>query len=149
MEESQKEWELLLRLGIVEMNSYLTVHKLLGPERTKELLKSWTPSSFKGEVQKIKVWLKNKRIISEEHKKEWAQNKDNTPVEASQASKSAKYRQEIPKEQSERQEKGKAQVEQTLPLRLQDSKERNNRHGQCVQYGKNLYGTQLQGGGRN
>ncbi|MBW0546612.1 hypothetical protein O181_086327 [Austropuccinia psidii MF-1] len=56
-------------------------------------------------------------------------------------SKSAKQEPESPKEQSEGQEKGKGkgkvQVEQALPTELQNSKERKDSHGQCVQYGKN------------
>ncbi|MBW0501600.1 hypothetical protein O181_041315 [Austropuccinia psidii MF-1] len=65
------------------------------------------------------------------------------------ASKSAKKGQENPKEQAEGQEKGKAQVEQALPTELQNSQEREDSHGQCVQYGKNSDGIQKQGGGNN
>ncbi|MBW0558351.1 hypothetical protein O181_098066 [Austropuccinia psidii MF-1] len=57
-----------------------------------------------------------------------------------QASQSAKYRQESPKEQPEKQEKGKVQVEKALPSELQDSEERKESHGKCVQYGKNFEG---------
>ncbi|MBW0591648.1 hypothetical protein O181_131363, partial [Austropuccinia psidii MF-1] len=57
-----------------------------------------------------------------------------------------------PKDQSEGQAKGKgkvkAQVEQALPTELQNSKERKDSHGQCVQYGKNSDGIQKQGGGK-
>ncbi|MBW0569712.1 hypothetical protein O181_109427, partial [Austropuccinia psidii MF-1] len=66
---------------------------------------------------------------------------------------SAKQRHENPKEKSEGQEnskgKGKTQVEQTLPTELQNPKEREDIHGQCVQYGKNSVGIQKQGGGKN
>ncbi|MBW0588677.1 hypothetical protein O181_128392 [Austropuccinia psidii MF-1] len=40
--------------------------------------------------------------------------------------------------------KGKVQVKQTLPTELQNSKERKDSHGKCVQYGKNSYGIQKQ-----
>ncbi|MBW0591113.1 hypothetical protein O181_130828 [Austropuccinia psidii MF-1] len=61
-------------------------------------------------------------------------------------SKSAKQAQENPKEQPEG--KGKAQVEQALPAELQDSQEREDSHGHCVQYGKNSDGIQKQGRGK-
>ncbi|MBW0570247.1 hypothetical protein O181_109962, partial [Austropuccinia psidii MF-1] len=38
--------------------------------------------------------------------------------------------------------KGKAQVKQALPTELQNSQEREDSHGQCVQYGKNSDGIQ-------
>ncbi|MBW0591328.1 hypothetical protein O181_131043 [Austropuccinia psidii MF-1] len=57
----------------------------MGPEKTEELLKGWTPMSSKGQVQQIKAWLKNQSMLSED-KKKLAQGKDNTPVEAPQAS---------------------------------------------------------------
>ncbi|MBW0523490.1 hypothetical protein O181_063205 [Austropuccinia psidii MF-1] len=44
--------------------------------------------------------------------------------------------------------KGKAQVEQALPAELQDSHEREESHGQCVQYGQKSYGIQKQGRGK-
>ncbi|MBW0580859.1 hypothetical protein O181_120574 [Austropuccinia psidii MF-1] len=53
------------------------------------------------------------------------------------ASKSTKQAQANPKDQPEGQAKGKAQVEQAIPAELQDSQEREDSHGQCVQYGKN------------
>ncbi|MBW0541391.1 hypothetical protein O181_081106 [Austropuccinia psidii MF-1] len=69
------------------------------------------------------------------------------------ASTSAKKGQENPKEQSEGKEKVKGkvkfQVEQALPTELQNSQEREDSHGQCVQYGKNSDGVQKQGGGKN
>ncbi|MBW0590654.1 hypothetical protein O181_130369 [Austropuccinia psidii MF-1] len=64
------------------------------------------------------------------------------------ASTSAKQAQASPKDQSEGQAKGKAQVEQALPTELQNLKERKDSHGQCVQYGKSSYGIQKQGGGK-
>ncbi|MBW0583453.1 hypothetical protein O181_123168 [Austropuccinia psidii MF-1] len=68
------------------------------------------------------------------------------------ASTSAKQAQENPKEQPEGQakgqRKGKAQVEQALPTELQDSQEREDSHGQCVQYGKSSDGIQKQGRGK-
>ncbi|MBW0528018.1 hypothetical protein O181_067733 [Austropuccinia psidii MF-1] len=69
------------------------------------------------------------------------------------ASKSAKKGQENPKEQSAGQEKGKgkgqAQVEQALPAEQQNSQEREDSNGQCVQYGKSSDGIQKEGGGKN
>ncbi|MBW0504673.1 hypothetical protein O181_044388 [Austropuccinia psidii MF-1] len=60
------------------------------------------------------------------------------------ASTSAKQAQENPKDQPEGQAKGKgkgkAQVAQPLRTELQYSQERENSHGQCVQYGKNSDG---------
>ncbi|MBW0514495.1 hypothetical protein O181_054210 [Austropuccinia psidii MF-1] len=68
------------------------------------------------------------------------------------ASTSVKQAQENPKDQPEGQEKGKekgkAQVEQALPQELQDSQEREDSHGQCVQYGKNSDEIQKQGRGK-
>ncbi|MBW0531951.1 hypothetical protein O181_071666, partial [Austropuccinia psidii MF-1] len=69
-----------------------------------------------------------------------------SPVEAPNASTSAKKAQANPKEQSEG--KGKAQVEQALPAELPDSQEREDSHGQCVYNGKNSYGIQKQGRGK-
>ncbi|MBW0527456.1 hypothetical protein O181_067171 [Austropuccinia psidii MF-1] len=64
-----------------------------------------------------------------------------------------KKRQASPKEQSEGQAKGKAkgkaQVKEALPTELQNSQEREDSHGQCIQYCKNSYGIQKQGGGKN
>ncbi|MBW0503754.1 hypothetical protein O181_043469 [Austropuccinia psidii MF-1] len=91
--------------------------------------------SCKGQVQQIKAWWKNQSMFSEDQKKKLAQGKDNSPVEAPQASTSTKKGkatpkeqsegQANPKEQSEGQEKGKgegkAQVEQALPTELQNS----------------------------
>ncbi|MBW0502560.1 hypothetical protein O181_042275 [Austropuccinia psidii MF-1] len=61
---------------------------------------------------------------------------------------SAKQAQENPKDQPEGQAKGKgkdkAQVEKALPAEQHDSQEREESHGQCVQYGKNSYGIQKQ-----
>ncbi|MBW0524202.1 hypothetical protein O181_063917 [Austropuccinia psidii MF-1] len=65
------------------------------------------------------------------------------------ASTSAKQGQESPREQSEGQEKGKAQVEKTLYTELQKSKERKDSHRQCVQYGQKSDVIQKQGGGKN
>ncbi|MBW0523761.1 hypothetical protein O181_063476 [Austropuccinia psidii MF-1] len=96
--------------------------------------------------------MKNQSILSEDQKKKLAQGKDNSPVEAPQASTSAKQQQENPKEQSEGKAKfkgkGKIQVEQALPTELQNSQEREDSHGQCVKYGKNSDGIQKQGGGK-
>ncbi|MBW0559453.1 hypothetical protein O181_099168, partial [Austropuccinia psidii MF-1] len=66
------------------------------------------------------------------------------------ASKSSKQGQENPKEQSEGKEKGKGegQMEQALPTKLQDSQEREDSHGECVQYGKSSDGIQKEGRGK-
>ncbi|MBW0562204.1 hypothetical protein O181_101919, partial [Austropuccinia psidii MF-1] len=93
-------------------------------------------------------------ISSSEEKKKLAQGKENSPVEAPQAStsKSAKQSKANLKEQSEGKTKGKgkgkAQVEQALPAELQDSQEREDSHGQCVQYEKHSDGIQKQGRGK-
>ncbi|MBW0554964.1 hypothetical protein O181_094679 [Austropuccinia psidii MF-1] len=67
------------------------------------------------------------------------------------ASTSAKQAQANTKDQSEGQAKGKgkgkAQVEEALPSELQNSQEREESHGQCVQCGKNSDGIQKQGRG--
>ncbi|MBW0514560.1 hypothetical protein O181_054275 [Austropuccinia psidii MF-1] len=147
MAAKQKEWELLPNLWIGKTNSFLKVYRLLGPEKKQEILKGWTPISCKGQVQKIKAWFKNQIALSEDQKKEFAQKKDNRPVEALKASTSTKYRQESPKEQPEGQEK--VQVEQALNLKLQNSKERKDSHGQCAHYGKSIDGIKEQQGGNN
>ncbi|MBW0497991.1 hypothetical protein O181_037706 [Austropuccinia psidii MF-1] len=66
-------------------------------------------------------------------------------------SKSAKQGQGIPKSEgkSKGKGKGKGQLKQTLPTELQNSKQRKESHGQCVQYGKNSDGIKKQGGGKN
>ncbi|MBW0547597.1 hypothetical protein O181_087312 [Austropuccinia psidii MF-1] len=68
------------------------------------------------------------------------------------ASTSAKKAQANPKDQQEEQAKGKgkgkAQVEQALPAELQDFQEREDSHGQCIQYGKSSDGIQKQGRGK-
>ncbi|MBW0581522.1 hypothetical protein O181_121237 [Austropuccinia psidii MF-1] len=75
-------------------------------------------------VQKIKGWLKCQSILSEDKKKGLAHKKDNSPVKAPQASPGSKHGKASPKEQSEGKEKGKVQVELTLPTELQNSKEK-------------------------
>ncbi|MBW0589104.1 hypothetical protein O181_128819 [Austropuccinia psidii MF-1] len=89
------------------MSSYIQLKNSLGPEKTEDLLKGWTPMSCKGKVQKIEAWLKSQSMLSEDKKKKLAQEKDNSPVESPQASTSAKKGKESSKEQSEGQEKGK------------------------------------------
>ncbi|MBW0544546.1 hypothetical protein O181_084261 [Austropuccinia psidii MF-1] len=59
------------------------------------------------------------------------------------SSTSAKKVQESPKEQA----KGKDQVEQALPTKLQNSKERKVIHGYCFQYGNSCDGIKKQGEG--
>ncbi|MBW0564628.1 hypothetical protein O181_104343 [Austropuccinia psidii MF-1] len=96
MVANQQESELLPNLWIGTMNSYLQVNKLMRPENTQDLLKGWTHISFKGKVQKIKSWLKDQSILSEDQKKELAQKKYNSPVEAPQASTSKNELQRVP-----------------------------------------------------
>ncbi|MBW0558463.1 hypothetical protein O181_098178 [Austropuccinia psidii MF-1] len=95
MEAKQQEWELLPSLWIGTMNSYLQVKKFMGPEKTEEPLNGWTSMSCKGQVQQIKSWLKNQSMLSEDQKK-LAQGKDNTPVEAPQATTSKNLPQQVP-----------------------------------------------------
>ncbi|MBW0529592.1 hypothetical protein O181_069307 [Austropuccinia psidii MF-1] len=64
------------------------------------------------------------------------------------SSQSFKQSQENPKDQPEGKGKGKAQVEKDLTTELQDSQEREDSHGQCVQYGKNSDGIQKQRRGK-
>ncbi|MBW0510810.1 hypothetical protein O181_050525 [Austropuccinia psidii MF-1] len=153
----QQEWELLPSLWIGTMSSYLQVKKFMGPKKREELLSGWTLMSCEGQVQQIKAWSKNQSMLSEDQKRKLAQGKDNSQVEAPQAStskkyasKSAKQVQENPKEQSEGQAKGKGkgkiQVEQALPKELQNYQQGEDSHRQCVQYGKNSDGIQKQGG---
>ncbi|MBW0591859.1 hypothetical protein O181_131574 [Austropuccinia psidii MF-1] len=52
--------------------------------------------SCKGQVQQIKYWLKTQSMLSEEKKKKLAQGKENSPVEAPQASTSKTPPQEVP-----------------------------------------------------
>ncbi|MBW0573691.1 hypothetical protein O181_113406 [Austropuccinia psidii MF-1] len=92
-------------------------------------------------------------MLSEDQKKKLAQGKEYSPVEAPQASTSknsastsAKQAQANPKEQPKGQAKGKGKGK-ALPAELKDSQEREESHGQCVQYGKNSYGIQKQGRG--
>ncbi|MBW0580957.1 hypothetical protein O181_120672 [Austropuccinia psidii MF-1] len=127
----------------------------MGPEKTEELLKSWTPISCKGKVQQIRAWLKNQSMLSEDQKKKLSQEMENSPVEAPQASTSKNWPQQTsanqaqanPKDQPEGKAKGKGKGK-ALPTELQDSQEREDSHGQCVQYGKNSHGIQKQGRGK-
>ncbi|MBW0525352.1 hypothetical protein O181_065067 [Austropuccinia psidii MF-1] len=153
MVEKKQEWELLPGWWIEAIRSFIQGKKLLGPEKKQELLQGSNPMSCKGQVQKIKAWLKTQRILPEDQKKGLSQKKDNIPVEAPKAPESAKIRKESPKDQPEGKEKGKRkwkfQMEPNLFPKLQHSKESKDSHGKCVQYGKNLHGVQKQGGGKN
>ncbi|MBW0470221.1 hypothetical protein O181_009936 [Austropuccinia psidii MF-1] len=83
------------------------------PEKTQDPLKAWTPMSWKGKVQKIKACFKSQIILSEDQKKELDQKKDNSPVEAPQASESKNPLKQAPnkgKQAPRRNEKGKAKV---------------------------------------
>ncbi|MBW0488356.1 hypothetical protein O181_028071 [Austropuccinia psidii MF-1] len=114
------------------MNSYLQVKKIMGSEKPGDLLKEQ-------EVGPRKVQQPSGSSPSLHKYKS--------------VSKSDKQGKENPKEQSEGKAKGKgkgkAQVEQALPTELQNSQEREDSHGQCVQFGKNSDEIQTQGGGNN
>ncbi|MBW0568710.1 hypothetical protein O181_108425 [Austropuccinia psidii MF-1] len=73
---------------IGNMNSYLQVKKFMGPEKTEELLRGWTPMSYKGQVQPIKSWLKNQGMLSEDQKKKLAQGKAKILIKKFQTSQS-------------------------------------------------------------
>ncbi|MBW0532502.1 hypothetical protein O181_072217 [Austropuccinia psidii MF-1] len=107
MAATQQEWELLQRLWLRTMNSSLQVKKILGSENKGDLLKCWNLMLVKGQDQQIKAWLKNQSMFSEVQKENLAQKKERLPVEAPPDCTSPKYREESPKEQSERQAKGK------------------------------------------
>ncbi|MBW0593322.1 hypothetical protein O181_133037 [Austropuccinia psidii MF-1] len=90
----------------------------MGLENTEELLKGWTPMSFKGQVQQIKAWLKNQSMLSEDQKKKLAQGKENSPVEAPQASTSKNPPQQVPskpKKAPKTNQKGKAKPKWNKP----------------------------------
>ncbi|MBW0503389.1 hypothetical protein O181_043104 [Austropuccinia psidii MF-1] len=118
----EDEWELLPSLCIGTMSSYLQVKNFKGPEKTEELLRGWTPMSFKGQVQQIQAWFKSQSMLSEDQKKKFARGKYNSTMESPQAPTSAKQGQAHSKEQSEGQAKGKGkhkmQVAQALPTEL-------------------------------
>ncbi|MBW0589234.1 hypothetical protein O181_128949 [Austropuccinia psidii MF-1] len=106
----QKEWELQPSNWIGTMNSYLQVKNFVGPENTEDLLKGWKPMSCKGKVQQVKSWLKNQSMLSEDQKKKLAQGKENSPVEAPQASTNKNPPQKVPskpKQAPKTNEKGK------------------------------------------
>ncbi|MBW0503027.1 hypothetical protein O181_042742 [Austropuccinia psidii MF-1] len=110
MAEKQQEWELLPRLWIGTMNSYLQVNNFMGPEKMEELLRGWKPMYCKGQVQQIKAWLKNQCMLSENQKNKLAQGKANSPVEAPQAATSKNQPQQVSnndKETPESNKKGK------------------------------------------
>ncbi|MBW0519367.1 hypothetical protein O181_059082 [Austropuccinia psidii MF-1] len=124
MTSKQHEWELLPSLWRGTMNSYLQVKKFMGPEKTEEIVKGWTPMSYKGQVQQIKAWLKNQSMLSEDQKKKLDQGKDNTPVEAPQASTSKDPPQPVPNkpkktpktnQKGKKKAKGKAKPKWTKP----------------------------------
>ncbi|MBW0506233.1 hypothetical protein O181_045948 [Austropuccinia psidii MF-1] len=100
------------------MNSYLQVKKFMGPEKTEEILKGWTPMSCKGQVQQMKALLGNQSILSENKKRKLAQGKENSPVEAPQASTSKIPPQQVqnrPKKTPKTNQKGKANPKWNKP----------------------------------
>ncbi|MBW0514903.1 hypothetical protein O181_054618 [Austropuccinia psidii MF-1] len=100
------------------MNSYLQVKNFMGPEKTEELLKGWTPMSCKGQVQPLKAWLKNQSMLSEDQKKKLAKGKENSPVEDPQASTSKNPPQKLPnkpKQSPKTNQKGKAKPKWNKP----------------------------------
>ncbi|MBW0589245.1 hypothetical protein O181_128960, partial [Austropuccinia psidii MF-1] len=110
------------------MSSSEEVHGAKKDRGTSELIRSWT------KARKTARWKLPK------------------PPQAKSPSTSAKQTQANRKDQPEWQAKGKgkgkAQVEQALPTELQDFQEREDLHGQCVEYGKNSDGIQKQGRGK-
>ncbi|MBW0499714.1 hypothetical protein O181_039429 [Austropuccinia psidii MF-1] len=52
------------------MNSYLHIKSFLGQEKTIELLRVWSPLSYKEKVKNVQNWLKNQSLLSIEQKKE-------------------------------------------------------------------------------
>ncbi|MBW0575956.1 hypothetical protein O181_115671 [Austropuccinia psidii MF-1] len=71
MAAKEQDWELLASFLIGTMNSYVQVKKFMGPERTRELLKGWTPISCKEQVQQIKAWWKNKACYKRTRRRSW------------------------------------------------------------------------------
>ncbi|MBW0580952.1 hypothetical protein O181_120667 [Austropuccinia psidii MF-1] len=51
------------------MNSYLHIKSFWDQEKTIELLGGWSPLSWKDKIKKINNWLKNKSLLSVDHKK--------------------------------------------------------------------------------
>ncbi|MBW0505452.1 hypothetical protein O181_045167 [Austropuccinia psidii MF-1] len=43
----------------------------MGPEKTEEFLRGWTPISYKGQVQQIKAWLKAKAFYQRTKRRSW------------------------------------------------------------------------------
>ncbi|MBW0468618.1 hypothetical protein O181_008333 [Austropuccinia psidii MF-1] len=126
---------------------------ILGPEKTQELLKGWTPIYCKGQVEKPKDFVRgSEERVGPKKGKQPCGSSPSLQVQE-YTSKSAEKRKASPKEQPEGQEKGKGkgktQMEQALPSELHNSKEGKNSHEQCFQYGKNFDGTQNKGGGKN
>ncbi|MBW0592342.1 hypothetical protein O181_132057 [Austropuccinia psidii MF-1] len=106
------------------MTSYIQVKRFMGPEKTEELLRGWKPMSFKGQVQQIKAWWKNKSMLSEDQKKNLAHRKENSPVEAPQASTSKNMPSQVPNRDKQtpkrnqngnQKEKGKAKSKWNKP----------------------------------
>ncbi|MBW0523887.1 hypothetical protein O181_063602 [Austropuccinia psidii MF-1] len=106
-------------------------HKLLssseeihGARKTEELLKCWTPMSCKVQVKQMQAGLKNQSMLSEDQKKNLAQGKENSPVEAPQASTSKNTPQQVPNKpkktpknnkKGKEKEKGKAKPKWNKP----------------------------------
>ncbi|MBW0542293.1 hypothetical protein O181_082008, partial [Austropuccinia psidii MF-1] len=118
MAAKQQEWEIIPSLWIGTINSYPQVKKFMGPKKTEELMKGWTPMSCKGQVHKIKAWLKNQSMLSEDRKKKLAPGKENIPVEAPQASARKRPPQQVPKKPKQTpktNQKGKAKPKWNKP----------------------------------
>ncbi|MBW0511481.1 hypothetical protein O181_051196 [Austropuccinia psidii MF-1] len=74
--------------------------------------------SCKGQVQQIKTWLKNQSMLSEDQKKRLAPGKENSSVEAPQASTSKHLPQQVPKKPKKTpktDQKGKAKPKWNKP----------------------------------
>ncbi|MBW0521257.1 hypothetical protein O181_060972 [Austropuccinia psidii MF-1] len=119
----------------------------------------WTPMSCKGQVQQIKAWFKNQSLLSEDQQKKLAQGKENSPVEAPQASTIKNLPQQGKKRTSntqrairrarKRKRERQIPVEKALHSELQNYKQRKDSHGKFVQYGKKSDGVQKQVGREN
>ncbi|MBW0570446.1 hypothetical protein O181_110161 [Austropuccinia psidii MF-1] len=126
------------------MNSYLQVKKFMGPKKDRgtsegldtHVLQRTSPTD-KSLVEKPKHVIRGSEEVGPRqgqhhcgsspsiHQKKYA----STSAKQAQAEGQAKGKGKV-----------KAQVEQALPSELQNCQEREDIHGQCVQYGKNSDG---------
>ncbi|MBW0481009.1 hypothetical protein O181_020724 [Austropuccinia psidii MF-1] len=95
-----------------------------GPRKDRRTSEGLYTHVLQGTSLKIKAWLKNQSMLSEDQKKKLAQGKDNSPVEAPQTSKSKILPQQVPKKdkqtpkrnkKGEKKAKGKAKSKWNMP----------------------------------